>query len=736
MTNHEKRSDDPATVAIAATFVAELVQSSLTFWLRELGIRSRIVFSPYNQVFQQLIDPASVFNANSGGFNVILVRIEDWARLETGGAQEADFSASLIERTVDDLRRALITTSERTVRPFVIVLCPASRTLRNDPEQAMAFKHTELRIASELSHIQSVQVVSSQDLAMLYPVAEYDDPHANRLAHIPYTGTFFTALGTMIARRIASMVYPRRKAIVLDCDETLWGGSCGEDGATGVRIDEVRVRIQQFMIRQFEAGMLLCLCSKNNEADVFEVFDQRAEMLLKRDHIISYRINWNPKSENIKSLAKELNIGLDSFIFLDDNPLECAEVQANCPQVLTLRLPEDATSASTFLNHLWLLDPIGQSDEARRRTDLYRNNAQRDRLRSESITFKEFFDSLDLEVEITALTADDVARVAELTQRTNQFNIAPIRRSESEVRDLCRPGGAESLIIRARDRFGDYGTVGVMMFNVAEGRLSVDTFLLSCRALGRGVEHRMLAKLGQIASERGLEAIDLRYHPTDKNRPALAFLDSVGPSFKERSGDDYFFRFPSEFAMRVTFAADAVDRTAGLPKKSLPDDEASVATNAPKADLWGLIAEEMHDIERIHSIVSAQREVQSTSTVPFVAPRVPVEQTLAAIYSELLGIDQIGVYDNFFDLGGHSLLAMQVLSRVRETFRVEIPVGVLFTSEFTINDLAREIGKNRIEQAEPEQLDDVLQHLDALSEDEVKSILAPSNPPYPEHEPE
>ena len=171
----------------------------------------------------------------------------------------------------------------------------------------------------------------------------------------------------------------------------------------GVRIDEGRVKVQQFMIRQSEAGMLLCLCSKNNEADVFEVFDQRVEMLLNREHIVSYRINWNPKSHNIKSLAKELNIGLDSFIFLDDNPLECAEVQASCPEVLTVRLPEDATAVSTFLDHLWILDSIGQSREARRRSDLYKNNAQRDRLRNESLTFKEFLDSLDLEVEIAAL---------------------------------------------------------------------------------------------------------------------------------------------------------------------------------------------------------------------------------------------------------------------------------------------------------------------------------------------
>jgi FkbH-like protein len=739
MNVHEKRSDELATVAIAATFVAEPVQSSLAFWLRELGIRTQIVFAPYNQVFQQLIDPSSLFAANSVGFNVILARIEDWARLGTGGWPETDFSSSSIERTLDDLRRALITASERTSRPFVVLLCPASGTVRDDPEQAIFLKEKEARVASELSRIHGVYGVSSEELALFYPVAEYDDRHANELAHIPYIGTLFTALGTMIARKIASIVFPRPKAIVLDCDETLWGGICGEDGATGVRIDAARAKIQQFMVRQVDAGMLLCLCSKNNEGDVFEVFDRRAEMLLKRDHIVSSRINWNRKSENIKSLAKELNLGLDSFIFLDDNPLECAEVQANCPDVLTLRLPEDANSVSTFLNHLWILDPISQSGEARRRTELYRNNSQRDQVLNESLTFREFLENLDLEIQIAALTADDVPRVAELSQRTNQFNLTTIRRSESEVRDVCRPGGAECLVVRVRDRFGDYGLVGVMIINVAARKMSVDTFLLSCRALGRGVEHRMLAKLGEIASERGLDRTDVRYRPTSKNSPALAFLDSVGASFKEQADGDYVFRFPSEFAVHVTFAADVMDRANALPAEPpYSNSEPAVANDAAraKADLWGLIMEEMHDVEHIHSVVSAQRSVQTTSAAPFVPPSVPVEQTLAAIYSEVLGVEQIGIYDNFFDLGGHSLLAMQVLSRVRETFQVDIPIGVLFTSEFTINDLAREIGKNCIEQASPEQLDHVLQQLDGLSDEEVKGILTGSNPPYPEHESE
>jgi FkbH-like protein len=483
--------------------------------------------------------------------------------------------------------------------------------------------------------------------------------------------------------------------------------------------------------------MLLCLCSKNNESDVFAVFDQRPEMLLNREHVVSWRINWNHKSENIKSLAKELNVALDSFIFLDDNPLECADVQTNCPSVLTLRLPADAIAASKFLKHLWILDPVVQSSEATRRTDLYRDHAQRDRLLADSLTFKEFFDNLDLETLIAPATQEDIPRIAELTQRTNQFNLTAIRRSESEVRNLCRSGGAECLVVRVRDRFGDYGLVGLMIFNATAGKLNVDTFLLSCRAMGRGVEHRMLAKLGEIASERNCDSIIVSYRQTSKNTPALMFLDSVGAPFKQEQDDEYVFTFPSAFALKVRFDSDLVERDGALPAERLSNNtDRVVAMDAlrDRTDLWSLIAEEMHDIEEIHTIISANRFARSTSTVPFVAPRIPVEQTLSAIYSEVLGVDQIGIYDNFFDLGGHSLLAMQVLSRVREAFQVDVPIGVLFNSDFTISDLAREIGKSRIEQISPEQLDRSVQNLEGLSE-EVREILAANLPRAP-HESE
>src|SRR5207244_225882 len=201
----------------------------------------------------------------------------------------------------------------------------------------------------------------------------------DKLGHIPYTPAFFTALGTMITRRIHSIRRAPHKVIVLDCDHTLWKGVCGEDGPLGVEVDAPRRALQEFMIAQHNAGMVLCLCTKNAEEDVTSVFAQNPGMVLRPEHIVASRVNWQPKSENLKELAREQQLGLDSFIFVDDNPLECAEVQANCPEVLTLQLPGNPDVLPKFLRNLWVLDRGNITKEAGKRTAFYRDNYQRDR---------------------------------------------------------------------------------------------------------------------------------------------------------------------------------------------------------------------------------------------------------------------------------------------------------------------------------------------------------------------
>ena len=515
-------------IVVAATFTAEPVEESLRFWMNELDVPCEVQFAPFSQVFQQLLDPQSQLSRNPSGMNVILVRLEDWM-----GERAQTFEALRrgIERNTDELLSSLRAAARRSSVPYLLCVCPAWRKTLADPASAELFVATEQRIIETLRADNTIYVVTSSDLAALYPVADYEDPHAYELGSVPYSRDLFMALGTVIARRFYRIHTPPHKVIVLDCDNTLWRGVCGEDGPAGVVVDAACRALQKFVLAQREAGMLIALCSKNNEEDVWSVFEHNPSMILRRNHIAAARINWQTKSENLQSLASELRLGLESLIFLDDSPMECAEVETGCPEVLVLQLPVEDDELTVFLSHIWAFDHLKLTDEDRQRSDFYAQNAGREQLKKESVSLDDFLATLELQVDIRPMEKSDLLRVSQLTQRTNQFNFTTLRRMEAEIERLCA-SGAECAVVRVRDRFGDYGLVGAMIFATRDRMLDLDCLLLSCRALGRRVEHRMLAHLGQIARQRALERLRIRFVPTAKNQPAREFLASIGATLQ------------------------------------------------------------------------------------------------------------------------------------------------------------------------------------------------------------
>src|SRR2546427_8198882 len=383
--------------------------------------------------------------------------------------------------------------------PVVLCVCPRTPPAEADADLKAALDEAEQTLRTAAATIPNVHTIRSASPLQQYPVDEYYDPHSDQAGHIPYTSQGYAAIGTTLVRTIYNLQRPPFKVIVLDCDNTLWKGVCGEDGPQGIEVSAPFRRLQEFMLGRMNAGMLLCLCSKNNEQDVLDVFDQRTDMVLKREHLVARRINWNSKSENVMSLAHELNLGLDSFIFVDDNPVDCADVRINCPGVLTLQLPRNSESFPPFVDHVWAFDQAGATEEDHDRTKLYQENAKREQFREQTLTLKDFVRGLELRVEIAEATDDQLGRVSQLTFRTNQFNFTTVRRSENEIRDYVKRDHATGLVVRVVDRFGDYGLVGVALYETEADRCRVDTLLLSCRVLGRGVEHALLSHLGQRA---------------------------------------------------------------------------------------------------------------------------------------------------------------------------------------------------------------------------------------------
>ena len=274
---------------------------------------------------------------NSGFYNIYALRKER-IKNSDNRAHHVGERENALQRSTEEFCTAIESFMKNSNIPMVVGICPRTTNAEKDSILSVILNQTEGNLLSAVSKIPNVYTIDSNAFINRYPVDEVFDPDSYELGHIPYTSEFYASIGTTVFRMFFNLINKPYKVIALDCDNTLWKGVCGEDGAEGIKLSPPFLALQNFIVEQMKAGMLICLCSKNNEEDVFDVFDKRDDMKLKREHLVSWRTNWNMKSENLKSLAKELNLGLDSFIFIDDNPVECADIKINCPEVLTLQL--------------------------------------------------------------------------------------------------------------------------------------------------------------------------------------------------------------------------------------------------------------------------------------------------------------------------------------------------------------------------------------------------------------
>lgn len=640
-------------VAIAASFTAEPVREYVEHWLGRLGLAGTVRFAPYGQVLQQLLDPGSLLNANAAGLDVVLVRARDWSASEAEVPSDADARSWAAE-----LASAIVEHREHARVPLLVIGCPEP----GDPSSAREF---QAELARRLREARGVEARTDADLLEAYPLSadRIHDAGADALGKIPYTSELYAALATTIVRRLYGAVARRPKAIAVDCDNTLWDGVCGERRPAELELPAHCLELQRFLVAQAEAGILVCLCSKNSPDDVQRVFrERRDDMPLAWDHVVAHRINWEPKSSNITELARELDISRDGFVFIDDNPVERAEVEAGCPDVLVIPAPQ--SEAQRFLRHLWPLDARATTDEDRSRTEFYRSNAQRAELRDRAETFAGFVRALNVEVDVRPVADDDVERIAQLSRRTTQLNttgavydaLAIAAHRDHEER-LC-------LAARVTDRFGSYGIVGACFAHVEGDCLYVDALQLSCRALGRGAEHRFAAHIGRLAVDRGLRRVVFRYVETARNAPARAFLAAIGAPDARREG----------------FECEA-DRLAALefePGHAVaePPSESSVTRStgwAMSSRVAVEIASTSYCMRTLRSAVRSARTSQTTGRRDPLSPRDEYEAILTELWAAVLETDEVDVAaDVFSTYGATSMHAMRVVAALQRRLGLEV----------------------------------------------------------------
>lgn len=676
------QKDTEVNIKATGTFTIEPVSLYLKFWMDKLRFNVNIDFVGYNQVFQQLLNPNSEFNLNHNGFNIALIRSEDLIK-----PQIQENNVVKIAERFEELVRALSFATE--INPggkYIIVFCPESDSVKKNPEINLFINSWEEKILKHFNSTKNLYFITSKETIEKYSVDNYYEPLGEEHGHIPYKEDFFISIATLISRKINSFYRLPIKAIAVDCDNTLWKGIVGEDGYMGIKIGRAELAIQRFLIEQYSEGVILCLCSKNNENDVFEVFDKNEEMILKREHISFYRINWLPKSQNLISLSEEINIGIDSFVLIDDSSSECDEVRFNTPQVITIQKPENDFNAD-FLRNSWIFDKLKVTDEDKVRSKRYKEESVRAKYRSSVDSYKDFIEGLQIKTDIDAFQENDISRISQLTFRTNQFNFTTIRRDEFEIKQLSLNPDFDCFQINVSDRFGEYGLTGVIIASKQKGYV-IDTFLLSCRILGKGVEHKLIRFLGARVSDNKSDILEIPLRKTAKNIPAQMFLDQNFKDYKYVNDESIIYLIPVSVAISFSFSPAMV--------KEEQDKKVTIQREEPKSDINTELRNSFYYlvINNYLELCNIKKELKKLTSVQPDRPMMAggddsgqIVRIISSIWKEILNRDDIKLTDNFFEIGGHSVLIPQIVISLEKNYDIKIKIVDIFQYP-TIKDLS------------------------------------------------
>lgn len=511
--------------------------------------------APYGQVYQVLMDPNSEYWKDDPDFAVVWTRPQGVIR---SFQDVLEYTQPDLERVLDEVDQyaALLTGLKERVK-FVFVptwvLPPKQRgygmlDLRDGIGVRNILMQMNLRLAEFLDEASNVYMLDADRWTGLVGSQAFN-PKLWYMGKIGFSSQVFQIAAREMKAAMRGLEGQARKLIVLDLDDTLWGGIVGDDGWENLSlgghspVGEAFVDFQKALKALTNRGIVLGIASKNDEQVALEAIDSHPEMVLRRDDFAGWKINWNDKAQNIVDLVSELNLGLQSVVFIDDNPIERARVSEMLPEVLVPDWPEDKTQYVQALLGLDCFDSPGVSKEDARRTEMYVTERQRRELRTNVGSMDDWLQNLGIHVQVEELNETNLARAAQLFNKTNQMNMSTRRMTDSELVEWASGEGRKLWTIRISDKFGDSGLTGIVSLEAEGERGRIVDYLLSCRVMGRKVEETMVAVAVQAAREMGLQEVYAVYQPTKKNRPCLEFWQNSGFSCAE---DPHTFRWPAQ----------------------------------------------------------------------------------------------------------------------------------------------------------------------------------------------
>jgi FkbH-like protein len=391
---------------------------------------------------------------------------------------------------------------------------------------------------------QNVKILDFNDFASQYSIRD--------LIHWRFYFNSQTIISPMLASAFKKwfdsqcdkIALKRKKCIALDLDNTLWGGVLGEEGIDGIQIGgdypgKAFLYFQEALAELGKQGIILIVCSKNNINDVLEVWEKNPFIILRKNSFAAYRINWNNKADNLKEMSEELNIGLDSFVFIDDSPTEREFIKQTLPMVEVPDFPDKPYMLPAFFNDIVdkYFGIYSITDEDKKKVEQYKANAERNQEQKKFTDIIGFIRSLDIKIDIIPANKFNIPRIAQMTQKTNQFNLTTHRYTDSDIR-LFIDNGWKIYCIDVSDRFGDNGIVGCIMINGSD----IDTLLLSCRILGKNIEYAFINAVLNLMKNKGYNILTAQYIQTKKNSQVHDFYDKIGFSLIKVTDESHIYK--------------------------------------------------------------------------------------------------------------------------------------------------------------------------------------------------
>ena len=529
----------PFRLAILSNSTVDLIVPALIGSALRHGIALEVIQPSYDQVAQEALTPDSKINSSKP--DAVLFALDYRALPLKIAPGDTEASSSTVRGALGYLEalRNGIKMQSSAVCIFQTFPSPAEPLFgsldRSLPGTIRFIVESINRELAESVLASGDVLLDIASLAETVGLANWHNPGLWNLGKFAFSDEWIPLYGDHVARTIAAIRGRGAKVLVLDLDNTVWGGVIGDDGLEGIKIaqgdarGEAHLAVQRYALDLRQRGIVLAVSSKNTDSVASEPFEKHPEMLLRLDHIAVFQANWNDKATNIQSIAEELSLGLDSFVFLDDNPVERGLVRKLLPEVSVPELPEDPACYVRTLAAAGYFEAVTFASEDLKRAGFYQDNARRLSLKEQAGGVNAYLASLDMTITFQPFDPTGRARIVQLINKSNQYNLTTRRYTDPEVVEAEDDPEVFTLQVRLKDMFGDNGMISVVICRPGQpGFWEIDTWLMSCRVLGRKVEHMVLREILEHARSAGIEKLLGVYRPTDRNKLVVDHYARLG----------------------------------------------------------------------------------------------------------------------------------------------------------------------------------------------------------------